>query len=57
MLYYNRTDVCQATDVNKINKSSKCIINNYYNFLKVNFRFPSKIFNGCHDLRHLKEIS
>ena len=40
----------ERTDVNKTNKSCKCIINNYYNFLQVNFRFQPKACNGYHNL-------
>ena len=32
----------EGSDTNKANNSCKCIICNYYYFLKVNFRFQSK---------------
>ena len=49
MLYYEKIDVYEG-DVNKSNKSRKCIIYNYYYFLKVNFQFQSSVCNNCHDL-------
>ena len=34
MLYYDRIDESQGTDVNKTNESQKCITCNFYFFLK-----------------------
>lgn len=39
MLFYSRIDVSEGTDVDRTNESSKCIIWNYYYFLRVNFKF------------------
>ena len=50
MLCFDRIDVSGRIDFNKSNKSRKCIICNYYYFLKVNFRFQSRVCDGCHDL-------
>ena len=36
--------------LNKTNESCKCVICNCYHFLKVNFRFQSKLCDGCRDL-------
>ena len=38
MLEYDRIVMCQGADVSKTKESFKCIICNYYYFLKVNFR-------------------
>ena len=42
MLKYDRIDVPEGIGVNKTNESSRCIICNYYYFLKANFRFQPK---------------
>ena len=39
MLCYDRIDISGEIDLNKTNESHKCIICNYYYFLKVNVRF------------------
>ena len=41
--------ISQRTDVNKTNESRKCIFLNHYYFLKVTFRFQSKVCDSCHD--------
>ena len=50
MLYIERIDMSEGIVVNKTNESHKCIICNYFYFLKVNFRFYPKVPDGCHDL-------
>ena len=47
MLEYDEIHVSEGTDVNKTNKSRRCIICNYYYFLKINFRFQPKPCDGC----------
>ena len=49
MLEYDRIEVSEIIDVNKTNELCAWIIWNYY-FLKINFRFQPKWFDGCHDL-------
>ena len=41
MLYYDRAVV---------SKSRRCIIGDYYYFLRVNSRTQLEVWNGCHDL-------
>ena len=42
MFYYGRTDTSEEIDFNKINESSKCIVCNYYYFLKIKFKILAK---------------
>ena len=35
MLYYDRIDVCEVTNVNKASGSNKCIICHYWYFLDI----------------------
>ena len=44
MLYYDKIDISKGIDDNETNDSHKCIICNYYYFLKVNFRFKPKVW-------------
>ena len=50
MLEYDRTDKAEGTNVNKNNKSHKCIGCNYYYFPKVNLRFQPKAYDSFRDL-------
>ena len=50
MLYYDRTDVSGAMDVNKTSKSKECDICHYFYFLNKGFKFKSNVCNGCQDL-------
>ena len=38
----------EGIDLHKTNKSRRCIICNFYYFLKINFRFQLKVWNICH---------
>ena len=49
MLYYDRIDVSEGIDVSRTNESRRYITCNYHYFLKVNFRFQSKVCDCCHD--------
>ena len=44
MLYYDKIDISKGIDDNETNDSHKCIICNYYYFLKVNFIFKPKVW-------------
>ena len=50
MLYYNRIDSSESTDVNKTRASKKCIICHYWYFLQRGFTFQSSACNGYHDV-------
>ena len=48
MIYYNRTEVSEGTDVNKAIQSKNCDICCYRYFLDKEFRFQSYVCSGCH---------
>ena len=50
MLYFNRIDVSEWIDFNKISKSKDCNICHYWYFLNKGFKFQSNICNRFHDL-------
>ena len=52
MLYYNRIDISQGTDLAKSNKSKECIICDYC-FFNHWYEFQDSVSNGCHDLTML----
>ena len=50
MLYYDRIDFSEATDVNKTNASKVCDICCYWYFLNYSFKLKPNVCNRCHDL-------
>ena len=50
MLYFNRIDVCEGTDVDEISASKECDIFRYFYFLNHSFKFQPNVCNTCHDL-------
>ena len=50
ILYYDRIDVSEVTDVNKTSASKDYDICCYWYFLSKGFRFQSNICNRCNDL-------
>ena len=50
MLEYNRIDVSEGIDVNKINISRECDIYHYLYFKDIGFKYEPYLCNGCHDL-------
>ena len=46
MLYYDRIDVSQGTDVDKTSASKECVICFYWQYLNKGFKFQP---DGCHD--------
>ena len=49
MLYFDRIDVSEGTDVNKTIALHECVACHYRYFPEINFRFQ-KVCNGCHDV-------
>ena len=49
MLYYDRIDVSDGTDVNKTSESKEYDIYHYWHFLNQRFKFQTYSFNRCHD--------
>ena len=50
MLYFDKIDVSEGTDVNKTSLSGKCDIYHYSDFLNKGFKFQQNVCNRCHDL-------
>ena len=50
ILYFNRIDVSEGTDVNKTSPSKECAISRYWYFLNNGFKFQPYVCNRCHDL-------
>ena len=50
MLYYDRIDISEGTDVNKTNASKEFDICRCWYFLNYSFKFQQNVCNRCHDL-------
>ena len=50
MLYSDRIDVSEGTDVNKTSASKECDISYSWYFLDKGFKFQPNVCNRCHDL-------
>ena len=50
MLSYDRIDVSEGIDVNKISASKECDICHYWYNLNHSFKFQPNVCNRCHDL-------
>ena len=47
MLEYERTDVSEGVYIDKTDDSRKCTICHQLYFLRMNFRFQTKLCGGC----------
>ena len=50
MLYHDRIDVSEKTDVDKTSASKECDICHYWCFLNYSITFQPNICSKCHDL-------
>ena len=50
MLEYDRIDISEGIDIDKVNKSKEYSICHYWYFLDKNFNHEKYLCNGCHDL-------
>ena len=50
MLCFDRIDVSEGIDVNKISASKECDICHYWYFLNYSFNFQPNVCNRCHEL-------
>ena len=50
MLKYDRIDISEGIDINKLNPSRECDICHYFYFKNIGFKYEPYICNGCHDL-------
>ena len=49
MLLYERIDISEEINFDKINKSVECMIGHYWYFKNIGFKYQPCICNGCHD--------
>ena len=50
MLEYDRNDISEGIDINKINLSKECDICHYWYLKNIGFKQEPYFCNGCHDL-------
>ena len=50
MIQYERIDVSEGIDINKIGASKECMICHYWYFKDVGYEYEQYVCNGCHDL-------
>ena len=50
MLEYERMNISEGIEVNKINLSKECDICHYWDFKDTGFKYKPYPCNGCHDL-------
>ena len=50
MLYYDKIDVSEGIDINKISASKEHAICHYRHFLDKGFKFQPYLCNGCHNV-------
>ena len=50
MLEYDKTDISEGTDINKINASRECKICHYWYFKDIVFKYEPCLCNGCYGL-------
>ena len=50
MLYYNKFNASEGTDINRSNKSKECMICHCWYFLNLNNTYESYVCSGCHDI-------
>ena len=50
MLEYDRIDISEGIDVNKINKSKECTLCHYWYFLDKNFSYGPYLCNSCYNI-------
>ena len=49
MLQYERIDILEGIDFDKLNKSIECMICHYWYFKDIGFKYQPYVCNGCHD--------
>ena len=52
MLYYDKINISEGTDLIESNNSKECMISHYW-FSNHAFNFQHYVCNGCHDLSKL----
>ena len=50
MLQYEKVDVSEGIDINKLNMSKECITCHYWYFSDIDYKFEPHVCNKCHDI-------
>ena len=50
MLEYDRIDISEGIDINKMSASKECDFCHYWYFKDLGFKHEPYIYNDCHDL-------
>ena len=50
MIPYERIDVSEGIDINKLVKSKECMICHYWYFKDIGYKYDPYVCNECHDL-------
>ena len=50
MLWYQKIDISEGIDINKINASKECEVCHYWFFKDTGFKFQEHVCNKCDDL-------
>ena len=50
MLQYEGTDIFEGIDINKSDKSRKCMICHYWYLKDIGYKYEPHVCNKCHDL-------
>ena len=50
MLEYDKIDIFEGIDVNKTDKSKKCMLCCYWYFLDKNFTYGPYLWDGCYNI-------
>ena len=48
MFQYDRIDVSEGIDINKLSKSKECMLCHYWYFKDLGYKFQPYLCNGCH---------
>ena len=50
MVYFNKIEISEGTDINNTSVSKECDICHYWYILNYSFMFQSTVCDRCHDL-------
>ena len=50
MLEYDRIDISEGIDINKMSASKECNFCHYWYFKDLGFKYELYLYNDCHDL-------
>ena len=53
MLEYDRIDILGGNDIDKTNKSKKCMLCHYWYFLDKNFSYGPYLCDGCYNMTQI----